>query len=207
VNGHINLVELCVTEHFGEGAVRTTVQSFQAPQELGEFTGKLERALLEDREWFSWNEFDLNIDAESALQLEQARQLHHLWSVQPAERISLEEVYELAGYSERIEGIGKAKAIYVPVFQKPSLAEGKEDTGWMPEDLTPMVRVTLQGIDEQVLIPLTKQWVADFEKQVQDAEATSKPEVMNSTLPTPVPTWQHVHLLMASRGCWGLKIK
>ena len=203
VNGHINLVELCVTEHFGNGAVSTTAQAFQTPDALGEFVRKLERALREDREWFGWDEYDLTIDAESPLQLEQAMQLQHLWRVQPAERISLEEIYELAGYSERIEGIGKAKVIYVPVFQKPTPPEGQEDQGWLPEDLTPMVRVTLQGHEGQVLIPLTKQWVDDFEKQVRDAEATSKSEVVNSTLPTPVPTGQARALVDGFRGMLG----
>jgi len=203
VSGHINLVELCVTEHFGNGTLRTTVQTFQSPDALSEFIEKLEHALLEDREWFAWNEFDLNIDAESSLQLEHSRQLQHLWRVQPAERISLEDVYELAGYSERIDGIGKAKAIYVPVFQKPSPPEGKENTGWMPEDLTPMVRVTLQGLEEQVLIPLTKQWVADFEQQVQEAEAAANSEVVNSTLPTPVPTGQARALVDGFKGMLG----
>jgi len=188
INGYINSIELCVTEHFGNGGLRTTVQPLKSSDVLGEFIRKLEGALLEDREWFSWDEFDLNIDAESSLQLEQALQLQHLWKTQPAVRISLEEVYELAGYSERIEGIGRAKAIYVPVFQKPAPLEGKEDEGWLPGDLTPMVRVTLQGVEDQVLIPLTKQWVADFEKQVQEAEAASAPEVVNGTLPTAIPT-------------------
>ena len=202
-NGFINLMELCVTEHFGEGGSRTTVQSLKSPDVLGDFIKKLESALLEDREWFSWDEFDLNIDAESSLQLEQAIQLQHLWRVQPAERISLEEVYELAGYSDRIEGIGKAKAIYVPVFQKPVTPDGKEETSWLPDDLTPMVRVTLKGVEEQVLIPLTKQWVADFERQVQEAEAVSKPEVVNSQLPTAIPTGQARALVDGFNGMLG----
>jgi superfamily II DNA or RNA helicase/HJR/Mrr/RecB family endonuclease len=207
INGHINLVELCVTEHFSQGTSRTTVQTFKTPDELNEFIGKLENALIEDREWFDWEEFDLNIDAESSLQLEQARQFQHVWRVQPAERISLEDVYEMAGYSERIEGIGKAKAIYVPVFQKPSPTEGAEDKGWIPEDLTPMVRVTLQGIENQVLIPLTKQWVTDFEKQVKEAEAASAPEVVNITLPTPVSTGQARALVEGFKGMLGIQEK
>ncbi|PUE40276.1 SNF2-related protein [Limnohabitans sp. Bal53] len=205
INGHINLVELCVTEHFGEGTARTTVQNFQTPDAFDQFIGKLENALLEDREWFGWEEFDLTIDAESSLQLEQARQFLHVWRVQPAERISLEEVYEMSGYSDRIEGIGMAKAIYVPVFQKPSPPEGQEDKGWIPDDLTPMVRVTLQGVEEQVLIPLTKQWVMDFEKQVQEAEAANQPEVVNITLPTPVSTGQARALVEGFKGMLGIQ--
>ena len=207
VNGHINLIELCVTEHFGDGSVRTTVEPFEAPDTLSDFIGMLEASLIQDREWFAWAEFDLNIDAESSLQLEHARQLHHLWKVQPAERISLEEVYELAVYSGRIEGIGVAKAIYVPVFQKPTPSEGKEASGWMPDDLTPMVRVTLQGVDEQVFIPLTKQWVADFEKQVQEAETVSATEIVNSSLPTPVPTGQARALVDGFKGMLGAQDK
>ena len=45
----------------------------------------LETALREDRERFPWNEYDLTIDAESTLQLEQGMQLAFLWRNQPAE--------------------------------------------------------------------------------------------------------------------------
>lgn len=182
-DGRIERVDLVVTETFSGGMASTDTRTFKGPEELGKFVSALESALMSEREWFPWDEYDLTIDAESSLQLEQARQVQSLWRNQPAERISLEDVYEMSEYSERIEGIGEARAIYVPVFQKPAV---EEDSGWLPTDLTPMVRVTLQGHDGQVLIPLSKEWVNAFAEKVEVAATAGDREVSDPALPTAV---------------------
>jgi hypothetical protein len=205
-NGRLNLVDLSITEHFSDGTARHGTLPLKTCDDLAHFVDSLKQALIEDRERFPWEEYDLTIDAEATIQLEQALQLLHLWRAQPAERISFEDIYELEGYSSRIEGIGVAKAIYVPVFQKPS--EGDEESpGWLPTDLTPMVRVTLQGHEGDVLIPLTKRWVEEFEKQVVEAESSAAPEVTNTSLPTPVPTGQARALVDGFRSMLGAQEK
>ena len=188
-SGRINTVDLLITEHFGDGTARTETKDFRTPEGLEAFLAALQGALEQDRERFPWEEFDLTVDAESTGQLEQGLQLAHLWRTQPAERINFEDVYELDGYSGRIEGIGTVKPIYVPVFQRDK-QEGEEENGWLPSDLTPMVKVTLQGNEEQVLVPLTQQWVEDFDKQVADAESKGISEVKNVSLPTSIATTQ-----------------
>lgn len=192
--GRLNAVDLSVTEHFGSGTVRHNISSFKDQEQLAMFVSALEHALRDDRERFPWEEYDLTVDAEATTQLEQAQQLLHLWRTQPSERISFEDIYELEGYSGRIEGIGVAKAIYVPVFQKPTNDEEKE-SGWLPQDLTPMVRVTLQDHQGSVLIPLTRQWVEEFGNQVRDAEKIGASEVTNPILPTSIATEQARTLL------------
>lgn len=182
-DGRIERVDVVVTETFSGGMASTDTKTFKEPDELAQFVSVLETALMSEREWFPWDEYDLTIDAESSLQLEQARQVLFLWCNQPAERISLEDIYEMSEYSERIEGIGEVKAIYVPVFQKPS---AEEDSGWLPTDLTPMVRVTLQGHEGQVLISLTKEWVNAFAEKVEAATAAGDREVSDPVLPTAV---------------------
>src|SRR5690606_36608545 len=97
-------------------------------------------------------------------------------------------------YSERIEGIGPAKPIYVPLVRKPG-AEGESKPGWMPDDLTPMVKVTLAGHEGQVVIPLTKEWVGEFERQIVEAEAQGLETVRNSALPAPLATAQAMNLV------------
>lgn len=181
--GRVECVDLVVTETFSGGMASTDRQTFNAPDELEQFVIVLERALMSEREWFPWKEYDLTIDAEAALQLEQAQQVLVLWRNQPAVRFSLDDIYEMSEYSERIEGIGQAKAVYVPVFQKPPADDG---SGWLPSDLTPMVRVTLQGHDGQVLIPLTKEWVISFAEKVEAAAVAGEHKVSDPVLPTPV---------------------
>lgn len=188
-HGRISTVDLLVTEHFGDGAARTNSTTLSTPEQLDEFLQALRSALEQDRERFPWEEYDLTIDAESTVQLEQGMQLAHLWRTQPAERINFDDVYQMDGYSSRIEGIGAAKPVYVPVFQRDK-KEGDEDKGWLPSDLTPIVKVTLQGHEGQVLIPLTKDWVKEFNQQVEDAENAGAAEVTNASLPTAIATPQ-----------------
>lgn len=187
--GRISTVDLVVTEHYGDGGAKTDTKTFTLPEPLDEFLQTLKTALVQDRERFPWDEYDLTLDAESTAQLEQGLQLVHLWRTQPAERIDFDDIYELDGYSGRIEGIGAAKPIYVPVFQKDK-KESVDDTGWLPSDLTPMVKVTLQGHQSQVLIPLTKEWVQEFDTQVKEAEDRGLAEVKNPSLPTAITTQQ-----------------
>ena len=202
-DGRINSVDLLVTEHFCDGGARTDTKAFGAPDQLDCFLASLRVGLEEDREHFPWDEYDLNIDGEATSQLEQGLQLSHLWRNQPAVRISFDDVYELDGYSSRIEGIGVAKPIYVPVFQKEKKEGEEEGSVWLPADLTPMVKVMLQGHDGQVLIPLTKKWVEDFDKQVQDAEDLGHSEVKNDSLPTPIATGQARSLVDSFRSMLG----
>ncbi len=201
--GRMNSIDLLVTEHFASGTAQTNTRPFVDDCELEKFASTLEAALIQDRVRFPWDEFDLSLDAESTLQLELARQLLGMWRSQPATRISFLDIYELDGYSGRIEGIGAAKPIYVPVMQKPT-GDAKEDSGWLPStDLTPMVRVTLQGHEGQVLVPLTKQWVEDFDKQVAAAENAGTSEIKNDSLPTPLATGQARTLVDSFRSMLG----
>jgi hypothetical protein len=188
-NARVDSVDLLVTEHCADGAVSTDCEVFSTPEELEVFLSALERALEDDLQKLKWGEYDLNIDGHCAVQLEQGRQVAHLWRMQPAERIDFNDIYEMEGYSSRIEGIGPARPIYVPVFQKEKTEEEKEGI-WLPSDLTPMVRVTLQDHEGQVLIPLTKDWVKTFDEQVAKAELDGSPSVSNPSLPTAIATPQ-----------------
>lgn len=188
-DSHIERVDLTVTEHFYGGAARTHTTPFKGPDELAIFLGAFERACREERTQFPWQEYDLSVNGDALVQLEQERQIEHLWRNQPASRISFDDVYELEGYSGRIEGIGVAKPIYVPLIQKPS-ADDEGKPGWLPGDLTPMVKVTLAGHEGQVVVPLSKAWVEEFAQQIDQAVSSGAKMVVNPSLPTPVETDQ-----------------
>jgi HJR/Mrr/RecB family endonuclease len=189
----IEAVEAIVTESIAD-RFRTITAVLDAPANLGELLTAIEAALDGDKASFPWKEYDLGIDGETTRTLEDGRATLRAWSTQPAQAISFEDIYELEGYNSRIEGIGVAKAIYVPLIQRPR-GENDEDTGWLPSDLTPLVRVTLAGHEGQVVIPLTAEWVTEFGDQVRTAVASGATEVSNASLPTSVPTAQAQTLL------------
>jgi SNF2 family DNA or RNA helicase/HJR/Mrr/RecB family endonuclease len=70
-----------------------------------------------------------------------------------------------------------------------------------------MVRVTLQGHEEQILVQLSKNWVDEFEQQVAQAEAAGAPEVKNAALPTAVATSQARTLVDGFRSMLGAQEK
>jgi SNF2 family DNA or RNA helicase len=70
-----------------------------------------------------------------------------------------------------------------------------------------MVKVTLAGHEGQVVIPLSKVWVEEFEKQVQDAEQAGAREVVNSSLPTALETGQARTLVDSFRTMLGAEQK
>lgn len=205
-DSRIERVDMVVTEHFFGGTASTSTTPFKDPNDLDTFLTSLEQALRADRVQMPWNEYDLTLDGDSGVQLEHGRQIAHVWRTQPSHAISFEDVYELEGYSGRIEGIGVAKPIYVPLIQKPS-NEDEGKPGWLPGELTPMVKVTLAGHEGQVVIPLSKEWVDEFDQQVQEAERNGAPEVVNTSLPTPVETGQARTLVDSFRTMLGAQDK
>jgi hypothetical protein len=190
----IDHIALAVNEAFVDGSFSTTTSHISTPSDLEVFVQALGAALAADHPKFSWAEYDLSLDGESGNQLAQAKIIANLWRLQADAAISFADIYELSGYSGRIEGIGTARAIYVPVIQKPS-ADDEGKPGWVPSDLTPMVRVTLAGHEGQVLIPLNQEWVAQFAAAVEHAESIGGSEVVDPALPTPVSTADARNLL------------
>lgn len=188
-SSRVERVDLVVTEHFADGTAKSTNNSLQNAGDLAKFIDDIEQAIKLERPRFPWNEFDLQVDGDSSAQLERARQILILWLNQSQTTISLEDIYELEGYSGRIEGIGVAKPIYVPLLQKPS-DEEEGRPGWLPGDIVPLVKVTLAGHDGEVIIPLSKAWVEEFDRQVVEAEGAGAKIVTNATLPTPIETPQ-----------------
>ncbi|MGQ0511535.1 MAG: SNF2-related protein [Betaproteobacteria bacterium] len=183
--GNVEGVGLLVTQHYPDGAAKTDRVGFESPELLERFLLKLEKALQEERQMFPWEEFDLDLDGESSRHLEEGRQLLHLWRAKAQQSIPLEEVYSLTQYGERIEGIGIAKPIYSPFIKRQN--ESADDP-WAPENLVPLLGISLPNTTERVFVELDKAWIDSFEQSVAKAESEGRPEVSNVKLPTPVAT-------------------
>jgi len=185
--GRIEGVRLIVTIHHLDGASTSYSEIFRTPDDLERFLHALQISIEHESLWFAWKEFDLSLDGESLSQLDNGKQLYKLWCSQPALKVNLDDIYTLENYNDRILGIGAARPMYVPVLQVPK----KEDAGSLtPDDLTPMVMVNLNGHEGQVLIPLTRDWVAEFEDKVILAEKQGWSEVSDPALPSEVSTTQ-----------------
>lgn len=97
------------------------------------------------------------------------------------ELLSYAQVHDLSGYSARVESIGIEKPYYSPY-----IAKKKEDDGWFPENVLPMVVYQPQDGGEPIAVPTSKPAVEKLKKDVQAAEAKGESNINVPWLPRPI---------------------
>jgi hypothetical protein len=124
------------------------------------FTETLETAMEIGAVCFRWGRNTLEIRGETGDQIAQLRAwLCEAWTGEPL--ISYADVFDLSSYSPRVAGIGIHQPQYVPY-----LARKDNSSGWVPENLEPVVEFRPKG-GEPVLVPVPpciqdsiKEWLA-----------------------------------------------
>lgn len=188
-NGSILSATLIINEFYSDGYSGSFKEVIESPEVLAKLTAKIGDALSDQRLIVTFKEFDLMLDANAQVEFERMLGTLRTWLNQGDVIIKLDDIYELSDYSERIEGIGIAKPVYVPVLQKEKKEED-EGNGWLPDDLTPILKVMLPGSGDPVLVPLTKEWVENYELKVAQAERSRSTSVDDAAIPSPLETAQ-----------------
>lgn len=188
-NGAIISATLVINEFYSDGFSQSSRELIESSEVLGKLTARIGDALVDQRLMVAFQEFDLTLDANAEVEFERMLGILHTWQNQVDFIIRLEDIYELSDYNERISGIGIAKPVYVPVLQKDK-NESDAGNGWLPEDLTPMLKVMLPGSGDPVLVPLTKEWVEKYEAKVAAAENSGAKTVDDPVIPSPLETSQ-----------------
>lgn len=188
-HGSIISTTLVVNEFYSDGYSNSSRVVIDDADALAKLTTKIQDAVSERRLIVAYKEFDLTIDANAEVELERMFGVLRTWQSQGDVIIRLEDIYELSDYSERIEGIGVAKPVYIPVLQKVG-ADPPEGQGWVPDDLTPVLKVVLPGIPDPALVPLTKEWVDNYDQKVSEAERLGITTVDDPVIPSALATDQ-----------------
>lgn len=149
--------------------------------ELRQFVDKLEQALARDFQLLGWQGYDLELQGETTNHLAELKAAL-AQKANPKPIISYAQVHDLSGYSSRIEGIGEEKPYYSPY-----IAKVKEDLGWFPENVLPLISYTPEGESEQVVVPATEDALASLRNAVTQAEAKGAEDINVSWLPKPMP--------------------
>lgn len=185
--GRVLSAVLELTEHYRDGSSRGFRAPIDSVEALARLTNRIGDALADDRLSVPFDEFDLTLDANGQVEFQRMLTVLQMWQAQAQAVIDLDDLYELSDYSERIAGIGPATPIYVPVLQKEKKAD---DPGWVPDSLTPLLKVLLPQVADPVLVPLTRDWVRAFRQKVADAEQAGDAQVHDGALPTGISTQQ-----------------
>ncbi len=157
--------------------------------ELAGFVDKFETCLARNYQLLAWDGYDFEIqgDAKEHLTVLKAALAARM---QPPLLISYDQVHDLSMYSSRIEGIGTEKPYYSPY-----IAKKKDDEGWFPENVVPVIAYTPEGESGPVAVPATKDALEQLKKAAEHARNEGKSAFSVPWLPKPMPLKEAESLL------------
>lgn len=144
------------------------------------FIKNLQRALGLGYQLLAWDGYDFLLDGNAEQYLRELTAALEQRRVPPL-LVSYAQVHDLSGYSARIEGIGVEKPYYSPY-----IAKRKEDEGWFPENVLPVVVYTPNEGGEPVAVPTSQPVIERLKKDLQEAKAAGEQDVSVSWLPAPL---------------------
>lgn len=149
-------------------------------RELGDFTSRLENALARGFQLLGWQGYDFEVQGDTPRHLEELRSALQARS-HPPTLVTYAQVHDLSAYSSRIEGIGVEKPYYSPY-----IAKKKDDDGWFPENVVPVIAYVPEGETEPVAVPATKDALERLRTAAQEARTAGKDCVEVPWLPKPI---------------------
>lgn len=140
-------------------------------RQIAEFTAALHKAMTLEFQLLAWDGYDLVLDGNAEQHQRDLRAALERRQLPPT-LVSYSQVYDLSGYSARIEGIGVEKPYYSPYIAKKQ--EGEE---WFPENVKPVIVVTPKDGGDPVAVPTSKSEIEKLKKDLQAAQATGESEI------------------------------
>jgi hypothetical protein len=147
---------------------------------LGAFIRTLVNALSMNYQLVAWNGFDLEIQGDTPGHLAELQAALEARRQHPT-LVSYAQVHDLSTYSSRIEGIGVEKPYYSPF-----IAKKKDEEGWFPDNVIPVVVYQLDGESEPIAVPASPEAISRLKKSVEAAREAGESSVDVSWLPGPL---------------------
>ena len=163
------------------GAAESETRWFRDDQELEAFIHTVDRALKQHRQICAWSGFEFELWGDTPGEVERLRTALAERQT-PQILVNYAQVYDLSRYSARIEDIGVEKSYYSPY-----IAKKKDDEGWFPDNILPLIAFQPEGATEPVIVPLTPLIREQLATQCQEAKATGQTTFQIKGFPQPIP--------------------
>ncbi len=155
--------------------------------EAQEFAGQVRASLAAECQLCAWREFEFELlgDVEEEIEkLERAiEEGRHRQAGKASGEVTVDAIYNLSSYSERIQGIGVEKP-----YASPYIARKDESGGWFPDNLVNIIEFPAGGpTGAPQHVPLTAGQIEELGSLVQEAKAAGQSDVRIPQSPQPLP--------------------
>ena len=149
-------------------------------EEVLEFTDRVAARLAANLQICAWQDFEFELDGDSSFECRKLREAVDQ-RANPRVLIHYSQIYDLSGYSERVEGIGAEGPYYSPYIARKS-----DDEGWFPANIVPVIAWTAEGSGETVTAPLTEALRSEISTKVATAKASGQSSIQLNGFPQPM---------------------
>ena len=177
--GFPNKIGLCIESADASGLSASEVVYLNDDQ-LSRFVTRLDHSLANGHQIVFWQGHELEVLPEAAEHLRELRLALEQRSM-PRFLVTYDQVHDLSAYSPRIEGVGVEKPYYSPY-----IARKKEDEGWFPENVLPVIVYTPEGATSPIAIPVSDDALQQLRTATEDAVQRGETEVVLPWLPKPM---------------------
>lgn len=195
--GIIESVTVTIYQNLEDGIAKADRSLISSVHELDLLIKDIESALSEERQFFTWRNFVIDVEGDLYQTLENARGWFNVWKDQVKNFIDFNDIYALGNYGERIEGIGIAKPIYSAYIK----IKGSDDSSWTP---TPLISVSLLPGSPPVFIAVDEVWINEFEAMIDQAIASGINKLVDPRLPIPLSISEAIMLVKELKALLGL---
>jgi len=150
-------------------------------EDLAKFVVRLDVSLAKGFQLLGWNGYDLELQGETPRYLDELQAALEQ-RCKPPYMVSYAQVHDLSAYSSRIEDIGIEKPYYSPY-----IAKKKDDEGWFPENVVPVIAYIPEGDTEPIAVPAMEDALVGLREAIAKAEATGQDTLDVPWLPKPIP--------------------
>jgi hypothetical protein len=195
--GIIESVTATIYQNLEDGMAKADRSLISGAHELELLIREIDSALSEDRQFFTWRNFVIDVDGDLYQTIDNAKGWFNVWKDQVKNFIDFNDIYALSNYGGRIEGIGIAKPIYSAYIKK----GGGDDSSWAP---TPLVSVSLVPGSQPVFIAVDAVWIKEFEAKIDQASASGIDKVVDALLPIPLTIVEAIALVKELKTLLGI---
>ena len=158
-------------------------------EELASFIRTAERSIRLGFLLISWQGYELEVQADTPGYVEELRTAMQE-RLAPQVLVTYDQVYDLSGYSDRIEGVGVEKPVYSPYIAKPD-----KDAGWFPDSVLPIILYEPRDGSAPQAIATDRASIGKLHSLVDAARKQGLAEVRLPRLPIPLPLGDAEHIV------------
>jgi len=172
-----------------EGLEGSELHVFDRDQEVEEFADLVDSKLGAGLQFCGWKGYDFELMGDTPRELGVLREALEARRA-PRGLVSYADVHDLTRYAERVEHIGVDRPYYSPF-----IAKKKEEDGWFPENVVPVISWIPEGDSEAVAVPITEGAREQLKVKIEEAKTAGQDAFVLPGFDRPIPLREAEHIL------------